>query len=226
MIHFKLQVADSLLLNPSFEAKIKSFITQCASNREVLLSVSNFISRKPEKFAEHEVIETLLKHIRNRVSQSLVLKCLALIMSCMKGLRLLHEVDLSPLITPILLNRPQEEELTTYAIMAFKNFMISQNSFENLPVQWETFVKLFVESAYTKTNILLQQVSIQALRVMSDKPEVKKQQCKVYKSKIFSIPCISEESRKLKYDLLQWIDYRNYRPSLSQKYSKLFIQTF
>lgn len=80
-----------------------------------------------------------------------------------------------------------------------------------------------MQKTRSKQNFLLQENSIQALRIMSDNPAIKNELREVFRDKISEISCISEESKKLKDDLMQWLNYRNYEKNEPSKYSKLFI---
>lgn len=104
-----------------------------------------------------------------------------------------------------------------------KNCMLSEKSLMNPSVPWEELVKIFIQASYTKENIFLQQFSIQALRIISDKASIKEVLVKVYKSKIRHIPSLNAKSAELKDDLVDWLNYRNYKSNESSRYSKLFI---
>lgn len=220
-IYLILPVADSLLSSFYFTSKLELFIIQCAAKKHVLDSVANFISRQPELFAKPLVIEALRQHL-NLEQKSGLLKCLALIISSRKGLELSGQFDLIPLLISILLKGANDEEMT-YAIIALKNCMLNEKTFRNSSIPWRVLEQVLIEKCYTKENALLQQVSLQALRIISDKSKVKEELSKVYKIQIRNIPCPTAESAKLKDDLLEWINYRNYKPNDSPKYSKLFI---
>lgn len=155
--------------------------------------------------------------------ESSTLKCLGVIVSCEKGIDLAVRCNLLSDLTSILLKEPKDENVKTNAIMAMKNFMLSEKSLLNPSVPWEELVKIFVHASYTKENIFLQQFSIQALRIISDKASIKEVLVKVYKSKIRHIPSLSAKSTELKNDLIDWLNYRNYKSNEPSSYSKLFI---
>lgn len=198
-------------------------IVYCPTNKDAFEAVANFMSRDPELFVKEEVLQKLQQCLLDRVGESGVLKCLAIIIPYSQVLELSGLYSLLPIIQSIVLRESNDEETSTYAIMALKNCLLSQKSFHDDLVPWKALITTFIEKSYTKKNALLQQVSIQALRIISDKPDVKDDLRKIYKIKIRNIPCLSEESAKLKNDLLQWINYRNYKPDGSSKYAKLFI---
>lgn len=204
-----------------------SLIVQLAvkspANKDVYEAIANFISRDAESFAKPDVFVAVLHHALDNIKESgVMLKCLAMLINCDEGKVLAESSKLFVILTSILLNAEKNEETLTYAIMALKNCMLNWKNFENTCIPWEQLVKLMINASFTKQNNLLQECSLQALRIMSDKASVKDKLRKVYKIKIREIRCLSDESQKLKDDLLQWLSYRNYKQSDS-KYSNLFI---
>lgn len=217
-------VAQKLLFdNDFFQAAIERLAAKTPTDQIIHEVVANFISIDSVIFSKPEVFDALHCHVLKCSKESATLKCLALITSCSKGMNLADEADFLSTLISILLGDYISDAFTTHAIMALKNCMLTSKSFENISVPWPLLTELLVYNAYTKENDPLQQYSIQALRIMSDKPAVKEELCKVYKSKIRQIPCLSEESSKLKDDLVQWLSYRNYKSNDLPKYKNLFI---
>jgi len=95
--------------------------------------------------------------------------------------------------------------------------------FRKFQQHWNDLLSILVAKSFSKSNKFMQQNALQAIRMMSDYPEVKKQLCKLYKRKIESIHCLSSHSIELKDDLLHWLDYKSYKPPTSGKYSKLLV---
>lgn len=193
------------------------------TKKNIYESVSNFVSRKPEMFATREIFQALHQHLLCGNEDGAVLKCLSMIINCDTGRALAEDFDVISTLSSKLLNEPKNEEVLIHTIIALKNCMLSFKAFENPLVPWQTIVKLLIDKSYTKRSKMLQQSSIQTLRIMSDKADVKKELRKVYKLKIRHIPCLSDESEKLKDDLVEWLNYQNFKPDESPKYSKLLI---
>lgn len=194
-----------------------------SADKKVYETVANFISLKPSTFAKQEVYHALLRHLLSGRQEAVMLKCLALIINCDEGKIFAEDLELISVVTSTLLDDSKEEEILHFAIMALTSCMLNPKTFENPQVPWKELTKLLVHYSYTKRNKSLQESAIQALRVMSDKASVKDELRKVYKGKIRRIFCLSLQSEKLKADLVQWIDYQNYKSNDSSKYSKLFI---
>lgn len=196
-------------------------------NKDLFKAFANFISRKPEIFATDEVIKIFTEHFwkfSEDEAVSAVLKCLALLTVIKNGMVKAEAFNLLPKLQTVLLNEQRNEEVLTYGIMLMKNCMMNENSFQNPLIQWKEIVELFLQKSYTKHHKLLQQVSIQALRIISDKASIKDELRKKYKLKVQNIHCLGEESKKMKEDdLLQWLEYRNFKSNELPKYSKLFI---
>lgn len=196
--------------------------TKVFDNFEIHETLSNFISCDPDLFATPEVFNPMHEQLKRGSAKSSTLKCLALIIATEKGNHLLDGSDfLMTLISLIL--KEKDKTMLTYATMALKNSMLNFESLSNDSVPWDKIIELIIHNSYSKHNKLLQSCSLQTLRVMSDKPTVKETLCKIYKIKIREISCLTEESAKLKDDLVQWLDYRNFNSNELSKYSKLFI---
>lgn len=164
--------------------------------------------------------QAIKRHVLNGQEEAIMLKCLVMIIKCDK---LSNDSELVTKLISILLDESKESETLSCAIMTLTSCMLSWKLFENPEIPWQDLTKLLVNCSYTKCDVFLQISSIQALRVMSDKASVKDELRKVYKSKIHRIPCISEDSKDLKKELIDWIDYRSYKSNDASKYSKLFI---
>lgn len=150
-------------------------------------------------------------------------KLLAIITNSKEGIALADGIDLLLILSSIIEKENLSDEILTQIIITLKHCMLSEKAINQLRLPWSELSKLLVQKAYTKEKNLLQRASIQALRIMSDKPEVKEELNQLYKTKIREIPCLDKEAEALKDDLVQWLTYRNYKPNDSSKYSKLFI---
>lgn len=218
-------VVDKLLKGDSvFHQSIQQLLLALPKNKKAVEAVKNVIMRKPELFTKTRVLNALYKLLLLENRRFDALKLLAAITSSMESAQLSKNFDLLPVV--ILMVEEEEDlsaEVATDAILVIKHCMLDAKSLNNKQVPWTFLIEFLIQKAHTKENDFLQQVSVQALRVMSDKPEFKKHLYSVYKSNIRDIPCLSEESRVLKEDLLQWLKYRNFKSNKPGKYSKLFI---
>lgn len=198
-------------------------VIKTAANKEIFESLANFISRNAELLAKPELFNALHQHLINLNEESATLKCLGLITSCKKGIDLAVSCNLIPILSSILLKESNDEDVKTNATLTFKNCMLSETLLMNPLVPWKEIVKRLIQTSYTKNNIYLQQHSIQALRIISDKASIKENLVKVYKRKIRNIPGLSTKSVDLRDDLVDWLNYRNFKSNESSRYSKLFI---
>lgn len=185
--------------------------------------LANFISSYPHHFAEPDIFKSLRGRLMKSDEKAAILKCLGLIANSDKGKMFADDSDFTLTLASILLNTSTHDELTTYAIITLRSSMLCPSAFNNTSFPWVAIVELLISKSYTKKNALLQASSIQTLRIMSDKKSVKDELRKVYKSKVRGIQCLSKESSKLKDDLLQWLNYKNFKSKDFPLYSNLFI---
>lgn len=185
-------------------------------------TLANFISCDPEMFATPKVFNPLLDQLKNYAEESSTLKCLALITGSKNSNQLFEGSDFLTTLISVMLSEKDEASMT-YATIAMKNCMLSSEDLGNPSIPWKDIVELMLFNSYSKHNELLQQSSIEALRIMSDKPTVRNLLCKIYKAKVRQIPGLSEESVKLKCDLVQWLSYRNFKSNKLPNYANLFI---
>lgn len=190
---------------------------------DVLELLANLISRESDTFLTPDVFKALHQRLMNGDDRVNALKCLAMLINSSQGLSMAQDSDLISTVVSILLNETNDEEVTTYGIMALKYCMLSAIPFSNSMFPSKSLLKILMQKTRSKQNFLLQENSIQALRIMSDNPAIKNELREVFRDKISEISCISEESKKLKDDLMQWLNYRNYEKNEPSKYSKLFI---
>lgn len=101
--------------------------------------------------------------------------------------------------------------------------MINKTPFCQSGFPWRLLLKMLIDAAYTKTHKVLQLNCIQTLRVMSDVEFVKDEMRKLYRVKLKAIQCLTSEIAEMKDDLIQWLEYKNYKRNYGNKYSKLFI---
>lgn len=134
---------------------------------------------------------------------------------------LAEKSDIANTLLSILLEA-RDEEVKTNIVMALRSCVISKKLFcGGFP--WRLLLKMLIDAAYTKTNELLQLNSIQLLRIMSDVDSFKDEMRKVYKAKISGVHCLTTEIATMKDDLMQWLEYKNYKTNEGNKYAKLFI---
>lgn len=202
--------------------QIKSLTCNSKPVEEIFGCVANFIAREPGIFARSEIYKVLHEHLLASNEAENIMKCMAFLLSCDRGLELAEKNDFAKVLMEVLMNT-NTEVVQTYAIVALKNYMLSKTAFKNVSFPWTDLVELLIKTSSTKKNILLQETSLQALRFISDKPSVKDKLRKVYKKKVAQIVCLSENAEELKMDLVPWINYRNYKAAKDEKYSKLFI---
>lgn len=215
-------VVDEFLSHESFFLKaVQNILKSLPSDKTAIEFLANVVARKPELFAEAGIFEALSELLLDDDRLVGALKLMAIITSCKKGVDLAANLEL--LFASVVTSPDLSDCCATDGVTAFKHCLMHQESLNMPKVLWSSLIGALIAKSYTKCDDFLQQAAIQALRVMSDKPDVKKELCRVYKSKIREIPCLSPESKVLKDDLVQWLDYRNYKPNKPSKYSKLFI---
>jgi hypothetical protein len=189
------------------------------SNEKLFSALPNFIALKPSEFARVDILESLVKNTHYPAT----LKCLALILNCEDGIRLAHSMGIESLLIEILCVT-RDDETKTHVVMALRNGLTNKELWHSdADFPWQRLLALLVDMSFEKTSHLLQQLSIQALRIMSDVDVVKDRLCKVYRRKLRDIPWMTKEARELKHDLLQWLEYRNYYANEGNKYAKYFI---
>jgi hypothetical protein len=215
-------VPDKLLGFEYFVQQVKLLASRSKPVDEIYEFVANLIARKPKLFATPEIFKALHQHLLNCNETGSIMKCVAFIIGCDEGLMLANENEFLTTLTSILMATVKSEKVLTFAIIALKN-LVFKNIQKNSMVPWKELTKLLVQNSFSKGNKLLQEASLQALRFVSDRPTVKEELQKVYKFKICQIVCLSEDAKNHKEDLLQWLNYRNYKPKKSLKYSNLFI---
>ena len=192
-------------------------------SEETFDSVANCIARNREVFATSEIFKILLQHAENNKNCGNVMKCLTLIVSCEQGLKLAANSNLLNLLILILLDNNVNQKILVHSIDAFKNLLMDQKTFGNLIVPWNQITKLLIKHSFSKSNVQLQESSLQALRFLSGKESVKRNLRKLYKCKLQNIVCLSGNAEKFKDDLIQHLNYRNYKPHKPSNYSKMFI---
>ncbi|KAL7037653.1 hypothetical protein ACKWTF_009316 [Chironomus riparius] len=169
-------------------------------------------------FAKLDILNSLI----NNTSKSKALKCLALILDCDDCKHHAIEMKIENILLRILIET-SDDETKTYAIMAFRNYLTYRNIYDD-EFPWKRLLMILMGNAYTKINELLQESCIQTIRIMSDAAIVKKRLRKIHMTKIRNIPPLTENSRSMKADLLEWLKYKNYKNnSSSEKYLKLLI---
>jgi len=103
-----------------------------------------------------------------------------------------------------------DDETKTYAIMAFRHYLTYKNIYiEEFP--WKRLLIILMENSYTKIHGLLQESCIHTIRIMSDNPIVKKHLRKIHMTEIRKIPSLTERSKLIKADLLEWLKYKSYK---------------
>lgn len=219
---FSLAAVDEFLSQGGFFLQaVQNILKSLPTNKSTVEFLANVVARKPEVFAEAGIFEALSEFMLDDDRLFGALKLLAIITSCKKGVDLAANLEI--LFASVVTSKDLPDCCLTDAIVAFKHCLMHQESLNMPKILWSSLIEVLIAKTYTKCNNFLQQAAIQALRAMSDKPDVKKELCRVYKVKIREIPCLSPESRVLLDDLVQWLDYRNYKPNKPSKYSKLFI---
>lgn len=218
----KLLAAQKLLESKVFKSKVKLFASRDPRGTKIHETLANFISCDPELFATSEVFNSLCHQLERPQLESSTLKCLALIIGTKQGSSLFVGTDCLSKLISIILGK-NNEALLLYGTMALKNCMLNTHALGDPYVPWDELIEALISNSYSKHNELLQKCSIQALRIISDKPTVKEILCKTYKRKISKIPCLNEESTELKEDLVQWLNYRNFKSNELPKYSNQFI---
>lgn len=169
-------------------------------------------------FAKIEIFNSLI----NNTSKSKALKCLALILDCDDCKQHAIGMKIENILLRILIETC-DNDTKTYAVMAFRNYLTYRNIYKD-EFPWKRLLMILIESAYTKINELLQELCIHIIRIMSDAEIVKKRLRKVHIKEIRNIPPLTERSRCMKADLLEWLKYKNYKKDIScEKYSKLLI---
>ena len=169
-------------------------------------------------FAKMEIFNSLI----NNTSKLKALKCLALILDCDDCKHHAIEMKIENILLRILIETC-DDETKTYAAMAFRKYLTYKNIY-NDEFPWKRLLMILMGNAYTKINKLLQESCIHTIRIMSDAAIVKKRLRKVHMTQIRNIPHLTERSRSMKADLLEWLKYKNYKNNSScEKYMKLFI---
>lgn len=171
---------------------IQQLLMALPSNEKAVEAVKNVVLRKPEMFAKARVINALYKLLLVDNRKFDALKLLGAITGSVQGTQLADKFDLLSVVILMVEGEDLSNERATDAILVIKHCMLSSKSLCNKQVPWTTLIEYLISKAYNKENNFLQQVSIQALRAMSDKPEIKKHLYSVYKNNVRDIPCLSE----------------------------------
>lgn len=214
-------IDDFLVQESFFFQAVQNILKNLPSDKQTLEFLANVVDRKPELFAKLEIFEVLTERLFDDDRIFGALKLLAIITRCKEGVKLATNLEL--VFAGVITSQDLSDCCATNAIIAFKHCLMHQQSLNMPKILWLNLIEVLIQKSYTKCDDSLQQAAIQALRVMSDKPEVKKELCRVYKVKIREIVCLSPESKVLLEDLVQWLDYRNFKPNKASKFSKLFI---
>lgn len=181
------------------------------------------ISSKPEIFSSLPTFNALHQKLQDGQFSGARLRCLSRMTVCQEGLAIADDCNFLSTLVTIFIAEEMNEQLQVDATAALRNCLLSPKAFHSLSTLWCELVRILIHQCYTKENRLLQKLSIQALRVMSDKASVKHELQKVYLKKVKDIPCLGGNSTKLLKDLVQWLGYQNYKSCEAQNYSKLFI---
>lgn len=219
---FSLKVADELLKNSQFIENLEAQLSNPENDPKFFTALSNFIARDPKLFIKAKVIELLINSYHRDHPDSL--KCLSMIFNDNSADELGEEFNIPNTLITILLETRDAEEIKTNVVMALRSCVINKKVFfhqSGLP--WRLLLKTLIDASYTKTNECLQFNSIQLLRIMSDVDFMKDEMRKVYKVKLRGIQCLDDDVSRVKNDLLEWLEYKNFKSKEGNKYEKLFI---
>jgi hypothetical protein len=205
--------------DPHLCSSIKMLAIKSKANYEVYDSIANCISKSPEAFASPEIFAALLQHVVQCADVGSVMKCLALLVSCQKGLEIAQDNELITVLVSILTNSSTEQETYIHSINAFKHLSLNKKILNNFLVPWKLITKLLIKHSSTIDDAKLQQSSLQALRFLSDKQSVKRDLREKHKSMLRQIICLSGVAKALKSELMQNLEYRNYKLQKSVKHS-------
>lgn len=210
-------MADKILKIKKFTDELQLQLYQPQNDRNFFEALANFMSRQPKLFMKSQIIKSLLRHAHQPVSY----KCLSMIFNDTDADELAEETDIANILLQILVKKC-DEEVKTNVIMTLRSCVINKKFYcRGFP--WRLLLKILIEGIYTKTNVTLQLNCIQLLRIMSDVDTFKDEMRKIYKAKIYGIRCLSTEIANMKDDLMQWLEYKNYKKNEGNKYAKLFI---
>ncbi|CAO1402676.1 unnamed protein product [Diamesa hyperborea] len=217
------EVVDKLVFdNVCLVEKLKDLINVFES-KEIYEALVNFMKRYPVEFVIQGFITLLHERLNHsKEYRSFILICIGLMINCDKGQEMADKINLVLNLTCLLLNE-QDEEVITNTILALKNCLISSKSKWQCEALWYKMCLVLISKMFTKTNILMQLYSIQALRILSDMPAVKEFLNKRCKQKLKKITCLSPEVECLKADLMMWLKYKNYKESDTTKHQKAEI---
>jgi hypothetical protein len=214
---------DRLLNDACFARELERILIKPQVSSSLLKTFAKFISRQPETFTSPSTFKAFHQMLRAGENQAEALCCLSKMLSCCAGLQLADDSDFLSTLVTVILSAEISAPVAVVATEALTNIMLHPKAFQSSSTPWSKLVSVLIHQCYTKENRSLQEISIQALRVMSDKASVKDELRQVYKEKIANVPCLGESSSKLLKDLVQWLSYRNYKSCEGGKYSKLFI---
>lgn len=190
---------------------------------EIYDTVANCIKESRDDFASHAIFKALLHHIFNENNNGSIMKCLALLVCCEQGAQFAEESNFIEVPISIIESQVFDEELKFYSVMALRNLILNKKYPNNQLTQWKSVMKPLIKFSSTKRSPKLQEISLQTLRILSDKYSIKKELKKFHKCKIQQIVCLSKESEYFRNDLIQHLVYRSYKPHKSEKYASMFI---
>lgn len=228
MINFSsFKVADKLVRMTFFERELKFQLYQSLNYDKFISALANFIARKPILFAKAEIVKALLQPTNSCHPESF--KCISMIFNDTKSetaadeLLLLGEMcNIAITLLSALMEAHDDENIKMNVVMALRSCGVNKKSFCQSSFPWRLLLKKIIDAAYTKTNEILQLNCIQLLRIMSDAQFMKDEMRKVYKRKLREMHCLNEQNAAMMEDLLEWLDYKNYKQN-DGKYAKLFI---
>lgn len=203
-------------------SKLKDLI-KVFESQEMYEALANVIKRYPNEFVILGFITLLHERlIGNNEYRSFIIKCIGLMINCEQGQEIADKCNLVMNLVCLLLNE-HDEGIITNTILTLKNCLISSKSKLQCKALWHKMCLVLISKMFTKTNILMQMYSIQALRMLSDIPMIKEFLNKRCKQKLKKIVCLSYEADCLKTDFLMWLNYKNYKESDTTEYQNAKI---
>ena len=203
-------------------AKLKDLINVFES-KEMYETLINIMKRYPTEFVIQGFITLLPERLNDgQEYRSSILKCIGLMINCDQGQEMADKRNLVLDLVCLLLNE-NDEEIITNTILALKNCLISSKSKWQCKELWHKMCLVLISKMFTKTNMLMQMYSIQALRILSDMPTVKEFLNKRCKEKLKKVTCLSHEVEFLKTDLMMWLKYKNYKESDTTEHQRAEI---
>lgn len=196
------------LLNMNLVAKIKPLLANDTTENEYLYNLLAILLQLAPDTGLNEIYFEFLNNKLNADNQYLqsALKCFALLVNCSRGQHLCDIFVILRKLNAFLMRSGLDLKIYEYAALALQN---STHSFQSrmAAIEYRDLPAALIKHSQTRENAHLQMYALQSLRQLTENYNIKMMIRRTNHAKIKSIECLSKEGRKIKQNLLDWLNF-------------------